>query len=82
LTIVAAGTLLGIVIRTSVAGRRQFSSPAVPLHERIRPPTSIAGFMGLLQTASFRSVPFKDIQARVTKGWRWAIHDYPYVDGG
>ena len=46
------------------------------------PPTSIAGFMGLLQTASFRGVPFKVIQARVKKGRRWAIHEYPYVDGG
>jgi prophage DNA circulation protein len=46
------------------------------------PPTSIAGFMGQLQTASFRGVPFKVIQARVKKGRRWAIHEYPYVDGG
>ncbi len=46
------------------------------------PPTSIAGFMGLLQTASFRGVPFKVIRARVKKGRRWAIHEYPYVDGG
>jgi prophage DNA circulation protein len=46
------------------------------------PPTSILGFMGLLQTASFRGVPFKVIQARVKKGRRWAIHEYPYVDGG
>ena len=44
--------------------------------------TSIPGFMGLLQTASFRGVPFKVIQARVKKGRRWAIHEYPYVDGG
>ena len=46
------------------------------------PPTSIAGFMGLLQTAMFRGVPFKVIAARVKKGRRWAIHEYPYVDGG
>jgi hypothetical protein len=41
------------------------------------PPSSIAGFIGLLQTASFRGVPFKVIQARVKKGRRWAIHEYP-----
>jgi prophage DNA circulation protein len=46
------------------------------------PPTSPSGFMGLLQTASFRGVPFKVIAARVKKGRRWAIHEYPYVDGG
>ena len=26
--------------------------------------------------------PFKVIAARVKKGRRWAIHEYPYVDGG
>ena len=46
------------------------------------PPTTIAGFMGLLQTASFRGVPFKVVSARVKKGRRWAIHEYPFVDGG
>jgi prophage DNA circulation protein len=46
------------------------------------PPTSIAGFMGLLQTASFRGVPFKVIAAQAKKGRRQAIHEYPYVDGG
>ena len=46
------------------------------------PPSSIAGFMGLLQTAMFRGVPFKVVAARVKKGRRWAIHEYPYVDGG
>src|SRR5271163_4908519 len=46
------------------------------------PPTSSPGFMGLLQTASFRGVPFKVIAAQVKKGRRWAIHQYPYVDGG
>lgn len=34
------------------------------------PPTSIACFMGLLQTASFRGVPFKVIAAQVKKGRR------------
>jgi len=48
----------------------------------IAPPTSIAGFMGLLQTASFRGVPFKVIAAQAKKGRRQAIHEYPYVDGG
>ena len=46
------------------------------------PPTSLSGFLGLLETASFRGVPFKVIAARVKKGRRWAIHEYPYVDGG
>ena len=46
------------------------------------PPTSIAGFMGLLQTASFRGVPFKVVAAQAKKGRRQAIHEYPYVDGG
>jgi prophage DNA circulation protein len=46
------------------------------------PPTSIAGFMGLLQTASFRGVPFKVIAAQVKKGRRLAIHEYPFRDGG
>ena len=40
------------------------------------PPTSIAGFMGLLQTASFRGVPFKVIAAQTKKGRRQAIHEY------
>jgi len=48
----------------------------------LAPPTSIAGFMGLLQTASFRGVPFKVIAAQTKKGRRQAIHEYPYVDGG
>jgi prophage DNA circulation protein len=38
--------------------------------------------MGLLQTASFRGVPFKVIAAQAKKGRRQAIHEYPYVDGG
>ena len=46
------------------------------------PPTSAAGFMGLLQTASFRGVPFKVIAAQVKKGRKVAIHDYPFRDGG
>ena len=39
------------------------------------PPTSISGFMGSLQTASFRGVPFKVVSAQVKKGRRWAIHE-------
>jgi prophage DNA circulation protein len=46
------------------------------------PPTSVPNFMGLLQTAMFRGVPFKVIAARIRKGRRWAVHEYPYVDGG
>jgi prophage DNA circulation protein len=46
------------------------------------PPTSLPNFLGLLQTAMFRGVPFKVIAARVRKGRRWAVHEYPYVDGG
>jgi prophage DNA circulation protein len=46
------------------------------------PPTSIAGFTGLLQTASFRGVPFKVVTAQTRKGRRPAVHEYPYVDGG
>ena len=38
--------------------------------------------MGLLQTASFRGVPFKVVAAQVHKGRRWAVHEYPYIDGG
>ena len=48
----------------------------------LAPPTSAAGFMGLLQAASFRGVPFKVIGAQVKKGRRWAIHEYPFRDGG
>jgi prophage DNA circulation protein len=46
------------------------------------PLSSVAGFMGLLQTASFRGVPFKVIAAEVKKGRRLAIHEYPFRDGG
>jgi prophage DNA circulation protein len=45
-------------------------------------PTSLAGFLSGLQMASFRGVPFKVQAARVKKGRRWAVHEYPYVDGG
>jgi prophage DNA circulation protein len=45
-------------------------------------PTSLAGFMGLLQTAIFRGVPFKVIGAQVKKGRRLAVHEYPFRDGG
>jgi prophage DNA circulation protein len=46
------------------------------------PPSNLPNFLGLLQTASFRGVPFKVQAARVKKGRRWAVHEYPYVDGG
>ncbi|HTB47016.1 MAG TPA: DNA circularization N-terminal domain-containing protein [Acetobacteraceae bacterium] len=46
------------------------------------PPTSIAGFLGLLQVASFRGVPFKVIGEQVKKGRRLAVHQYPFRDGG
>ena len=46
------------------------------------PPTSAAGIAGLLQTASFRGVPFKVVAAQIKKGRRQAIHEYPYRDGG
>ena len=38
--------------------------------------------MGLLQTASFRGVPFKVVASAVKKGRKIAIHDYPFRDGG
>ncbi len=46
------------------------------------PPANFAGFMGLLQTASFRGVPFQVVAAQVRNGRRLAVHEYPYVDGG
>ena len=46
------------------------------------PPTSFPGFLGLLQTATFRGVPFKVIAAQVRKGRRLAVHEYPFRDGG
>lgn len=46
------------------------------------PPTSFAGFMGLLQSASFRGVPFKVVASQIRKGRKVAIHDYPFRDGG
>ena len=48
----------------------------------IAPPTSLAGFMGLLQMAYFRGVPFKVVGAHVRKGRRLAVHEYPFRDGG
>lgn len=45
-------------------------------------PTTAAGFQGLLQTASFRGVPFKVLEQRVRIGRRLAVHNYPFVDGG
>ena len=46
------------------------------------PPTTLAGFMGLLQTASFRGVPFKVVSSQIKKGRKVAVHDYPFRDGG
>ena len=46
------------------------------------PPTSFAGFLGLLQTATFRGVPFKVVGSQVKKGRRLAVHEYPFRDGG
>jgi prophage DNA circulation protein len=45
-------------------------------------PASVAGFLGLLQTASFRGVPFKVISSQIKKGRKIASHDYPFRDGG
>jgi prophage DNA circulation protein len=45
-------------------------------------PTSLPGFLGLLQTASFRGVPFKVVASGVRKGRRLAVHEYPFRDGG
>jgi prophage DNA circulation protein len=45
-------------------------------------PDSVPGFLGLLQTAVWRSVPFQVIGAQVKKGRRWAVHEYPFRDGG
>lgn len=42
-------------------------------------PTS---FQGILQTASFRGVPFLVDGAQVKTGRRQAIHEYPFRDGG
>lgn len=48
----------------------------------LAPPTSLAGFMGLLQTASFRGVPFKVVASQIKKGRKLAEHVYPFRDGG
>jgi prophage DNA circulation protein len=48
----------------------------------LTPPTTLPNFLSLLQTAFFRGVPFKVQAARVKKGRRWAVHEYPYLDGG
>jgi prophage DNA circulation protein len=45
-------------------------------------PNSFAGFLGLLQAASFRGVPFHVMGAQVKKGRRLAVHEYPFRDGG
>jgi prophage DNA circulation protein len=45
-------------------------------------PTSFSGFLGLLQSAMFRGVPFHVVAAQVRKGRRLAIHEYPFRDGG
>jgi prophage DNA circulation protein len=46
------------------------------------PPTTAAGFLGLLQAASFRGVPFKVISSAIRKGRKGATHNYPFRDGG
>lgn len=46
------------------------------------PPTSLSGFMGLLQNAFWRGVPFKVVGAQVRKGRKIALHEYPFRDGG
>lgn len=46
------------------------------------PPTSAAGFMGLLQKAYWRGVPFSVTGAVTRKGRKVAIHEYPFRDGG
>jgi prophage DNA circulation protein len=48
----------------------------------IAPPTTLAGFAGLLQLASFRGVPFQVTGAVVKTGRRQAVHEYPFRDGG
>jgi len=48
----------------------------------IAAPTSVAGFAGLLQMASFRGVPFKVVASQVRVGRRIATHEYPFRDGG
>jgi prophage DNA circulation protein len=45
-------------------------------------PTSLAGFLGSLQVASFRGVPFKVDASELRVGRRQAMHEYPFVDGG
>jgi prophage DNA circulation protein len=44
-------------------------------------PTSIGGFLSLLQHAAFRGVPFSVIGAEVRKGRKGATHNYPFRDG-
>jgi prophage DNA circulation protein len=46
------------------------------------PPISLGSFMSLLQNAAWRGVPFKVVGASVRKGRKFAIHDYPFRDGG
>ena len=41
-----------------------------------------SSFLGSLQTASFRGVPFKVETGQVRKGRRQAIHEYAFRDGG
>lgn len=48
----------------------------------IAAPTSFPGFMSLLQTASWRGVPFHVTGAVVRKGRKFAVHEYPFRDGG
>ena len=44
-------------------------------------PTSGSTFLDLLQTASFRGIPFKITVAEAHKGRKVAMHDYPFRDG-
>jgi prophage DNA circulation protein len=45
-------------------------------------PNSLSGFLGALQAASFRGVPFLVDAAQVRVGRRQANHEYPFRDGG
>jgi prophage DNA circulation protein len=42
----------------------------------------IAGFSALLQQAFWRGIPFSVIGSQVRKGQRFAVHQYPFRNGG
>lgn len=42
----------------------------------------LTGFLDLLQTASFRGIPFKVETIETTKGRKIALHEMPFRDGG